>query len=49
MLYEVITGQKQLVAADTLEKISADYPLSIHGVGLSLGGSEPLDLRNNFV
>jgi len=26
-----------------LEKIAADYPLSFHGVGLSLGGSDPLD------
>jgi len=26
-----------------LERIRADYPLSIHGVGLSLGGEEPLD------
>ncbi len=31
---------------EILEKISADYPLSIHGVGLSLGGSEPLDLHH---
>jgi len=29
---------------DSLAKICADYPLSIHGVGLSLGGTEPLDL-----
>jgi uncharacterized protein (UPF0276 family) len=26
-----------------LERIRADYPLSIHGVGLSIGGEEPLD------
>ena len=26
-----------------LERIRADYPLSIHGVGLSLGGADPLD------
>jgi uncharacterized protein (UPF0276 family) len=27
----------------TLERIRADYPLSIHGVGLSIGGEGPLD------
>lgn len=26
-----------------LERVRADYPLSIHGVGLSIGGGEPLD------
>jgi len=26
-----------------LERIRADYPLSLHGVGLSLGSSDPLD------
>lgn len=26
-----------------LEALAADYPLSIHGVGMSLGGDEPLD------
>ena len=26
-----------------LHRIGADYPLSIHGVGLSIGGTEPLD------
>jgi hypothetical protein len=26
-----------------LESIRADYPLSVHGVGLSIGASEPLD------
>lgn len=26
-----------------LERIRADYPLSIHGVGLSIGGESPLD------
>jgi uncharacterized protein len=26
-----------------LERIRADYPLSIHGVGLSIGGEDPLD------
>jgi uncharacterized protein (UPF0276 family) len=28
---------------DLLRRIRADYPLSIHGVGLSIGGSAPLD------
>lgn len=27
-----------------LERIRADYPLSIHGVGLSIGGAGPLDV-----
>lgn len=26
-----------------LERLRADYPLSLHGVGLSLGGNDPLD------
>jgi uncharacterized protein (UPF0276 family) len=26
-----------------LERLRADYPLSLHGVGLSLGGTDPLD------
>ncbi len=26
-----------------LERVRADWPLSIHGVGLSIGGSDPLD------
>ena len=26
-----------------LHRIRADYPLSIHGVGLSIGGAAPLD------
>lgn len=26
-----------------LERVRADYPLSLHGVGLSLGGTDPLD------
>ena len=26
-----------------LERIRADYPLSLHGVGLSIGGDGPLD------
>lgn len=29
-----------------LERVRAHYPLSIHGVGLSLGGAEPLDRRH---
>jgi uncharacterized protein (UPF0276 family) len=29
-----------------LEKLRADYPLSLHGVGLSLGSSDPLDARH---
>src|SRR6187549_711537 len=28
---------------DLLRRIRADYPLSIHGVGLSIGGTAPLD------
>lgn len=28
---------------DYLERIRARYPLSVHGVGLSIGGQEPLD------
>jgi uncharacterized protein len=31
------------VAAQTLERIRAHYPLSLHGVGLSLGSTDPLD------
>jgi hypothetical protein len=30
----------------TLETIRRDYPLSVHGVGLSLGSAEGLDLRH---
>lgn len=30
-----------------LRRIRADYPLSIHGVGLSIGGADPLD-RNHL-
>jgi uncharacterized protein (UPF0276 family) len=26
-----------------IERVRADYPLSLHGVGLSLGGTDPLD------
>ena len=29
--------------ARTLERVRQDWPVSIHGVGLSLGGSDPLD------
>ncbi len=29
-----------------LERLRRDYPLSIHGVGLSLGGREPLDAEH---
>jgi uncharacterized protein (UPF0276 family) len=28
---------------DLLDRIGADYPLSLHGVGLSLGSTDPLD------
>jgi len=31
-------------ALAALERIRADYPLSLHGVGLSLGSTDPLDL-----
>ena len=30
-------------ALATLERIRADYPLAMHGVGLSLGSTDPLD------
>ena len=30
----------------TLGKIRADYPVSLHGVGLSLGSADPLDLAH---
>lgn len=33
-------------ALDWLERFRAVYPLSLHGVGLSLGGSDPLDERH---
>ena len=29
-----------------LERLRADYPLSLHGVGLSLGSADPLDARH---
>lgn len=31
---------------DTLERIRAHYPLSLHGVGLSIGSTDPLDYRH---
>ncbi len=31
---------------DYLERIRAHYPLSLHGVGLSLGSTDPLDYRH---
>lgn len=31
------------IALATLERIRADYPVSLHGVGLSLGSVDPLD------
>jgi uncharacterized protein len=34
------------VAAQALERIRADYPLSLHGVGLSLGSTDPLDAEH---
>ena len=33
-------------AIAALERLRCDYPLSLHGVGLSLGGSDPLDTRH---
>src|SRR2546427_2182949 len=30
-------------ALSALERIRADYPLSLHGVGMSLGSTDPLD------
>ncbi len=33
------------VAIDQLDRIRADYPLTFHGVGLSLGSTDPLDVR----
>ncbi|HZF03394.1 MAG TPA: DUF692 domain-containing protein [Patescibacteria group bacterium] len=33
-------------AARALERVRADYPLSIHGVGLSLGSAEGLDVAH---
>jgi len=31
------------IALGVLERIRADYPLSLHGVGLSIGSADPLD------
>jgi uncharacterized protein (UPF0276 family) len=31
------------VAAGSLERVRRDYPVSLHGVGLSLGSADPLD------
>jgi len=33
-------------AHDALETVRARYPISLHGVGLSLGGTDPIDLRH---
>jgi uncharacterized protein (UPF0276 family) len=33
-------------ALAALEQLRADYPLSVHGVGLSLGSAEPLNARH---
>lgn len=33
-------------ALAALERLRRDYPFSLHGVGLSLGGSDPLDTRH---
>jgi uncharacterized protein (UPF0276 family) len=30
-------------ALNALDRIRADYPLSLHGVGMSLGGTDPID------
>ncbi|WP_428097465.1 DUF692 domain-containing protein [Candidatus Rariloculus sp.] len=34
------------IAVATLERIRANYPLSLHGVGLSLGSVDPLDTEH---
>ena len=31
---------------NVLERVRADYPLSLHGVGLSVGSTDPLDQRH---
>ncbi len=31
---------------ETLRELAADYPISLHGVGLSLGSSEPVDAEH---
>ena len=33
-------------ALAALERLRRDYPLSLHGVGLSLGGADALDARH---
>ena len=33
-------------ALAALEQLRCDYPISLHGVGLSLGGAHPLDTRH---
>ncbi len=33
-------------ATQALERIRADYPVSLHGVGLSLGSAGPLDTQH---
>jgi len=33
-------------AVAALERLRHDYPMSLHGVGLSLGGADPLDRRH---
>ena len=33
-------------AVSALERLRRDYPMSLHGVGLSLGGTDPLDSRH---
>jgi uncharacterized protein len=33
-------------AVAALERLRSDYPVSLHGVGLSLGGADPLDDRH---
>jgi len=33
-------------ALAALQRLRCDYPFSLHGVGLSLGGSDPLDTRH---
>lgn len=33
-------------ALSTLESVRADYPISLHGVGLSLGSADPLDAEH---
>ena len=37
-----VLGKDQL-EIDNLEKILADYPITLHGVGMSLGSTDPLN------